>query len=572
MPTRTRHPARPSAFSSGLIGSSRYLHHLPRWGEQKGCASIDAGGKRHARPFERFVSVHHDKRETGNKRKERGHRKREDPQGRIDRHTAMASIVYLLDSKARPLIHRDYKGDIPTSLVDTFPLLLIKNSSSSSNQTTNLSENECPPVIYHNGYSYSFLIHNDIYILAISKSDINVFNVLVYLNSLVDVLTHHFKELNEISIKDNNSIIYELLDEMMDFGIPQVTDDNILKEYITQQSFTFEKLISSVSSSATSTHKKIKQPKQERRAPPTTLTNQISWRPQGIMYKKNEAYLDVIESIDMLINARGQILTSEIYGTIRLKSYLSGMPELQLGLNEKFINSGLNSIRGLTASSTMPGGAAAAAVSGKKSVEVEDVKFHQCVKLSKFEADKVISFVPPDGVCDLITYRVHSEVLKPLFLIDYKFKNHSNTRLEIMVKIKANFKNKVSANKVEVKIPVPADIDSPKFHYQKGKLKYIPSDNYIRWKFHKIEGGKEYVMVAELMLLSIINEQELMNFRKVPINVRFEMQGFVTSGLQVRYLKINEPKLNYPSYPYVRYITKSGDHYDIRSGRYGVGL
>lgn len=479
----------------------------------------------------------------------------------------MASIVYLLDSKARPLIHRDYKGDIPANLVDSFPLLLIKNSSNTTNHTANLTENDCPPVIYNNGYSYSFIIHNDIYVLAISKSDINIFNTLVYLNDLISVLTHHFKELNEISIKDNYSIIYELLDEMMDFGIPQLTDDKILKEYITQQSFTFEKLINQVSSSATSTHKKIKQSKQDRRAPPSTLTNQISWRPQGILYKKNEAYLDVIESIDMLINSRGQILTSEIYGTIKLKSYLSGMPELQLGLNEKFINSGLNSIKSLTSQDID-----LKSDDNKKSIEVEDVKFHQCVKLSKFESDKVISFIPPDGECDLITYRVHSNILKPLFLIEYKFKNHSNTRLEIMVKIKANFKNKVSANKVEVKIPVPSDIDSPKFHYQKGKLKYMPSDNFIRWKFHKIEGGKEYVMVAELMLLSVINEHDLMNFRKVPINVSFEMQGFVTSGLQVRYLKINEPKMNYTSYPYVRYITKSGDHYDIRSGRYGAGL
>lgn len=475
----------------------------------------------------------------------------------------MASVVYFLDSRARPLLYRDYKGDIPTSIIDTFPLLLIKNSSNkSSSITTNLSGNDdIPPVIYYNGYSYLFLLHNDIYVLALCKSDVNVFNILVYLNNIIKVLTSHFKELNEISIKDNYSIIYELLDEMMDFGIPQVTDDNILKEYITQQSFTFEKLIKSVSSSATSTHKKIKQSKQDRRAPPTTLTNQISWRSEGIKYKKNEAYLDVIENIDMLINSRGQMLSSEIYGTIRLKSYLSGMPELQLGLNDKFIDSGLNSIKGLTADT---------GITKKSSIEVEDVKFHQCVNLTKFENDKIISFIPPDGTFDLITYRVHSDILKPLFLIDYKFKNHSNTRLEIMVKIKANFKNKVSANKVEVKIPVPADIDSPKFHYQKGKLKYLPSENFIRWKFNKIEGGKDYVMVAELMLLSIINENELMNFRKVPINVKFEMQGFVTSGLQVRYLKINEPQLQYPSFPYVRYITRSGDHYEIRSGKYDV--
>jgi AP-1 complex subunit mu len=484
----------------------------------------------------------------------------------------MASIVYLLDSRARPLLYRDYKGDIPASVVDIFPLLLIKNSSNTiTTITTNLSGNDdVPPIIFHNGYSYVFLLHNDIYILAICKSDVNVFNTLIYLNSIVKVLTSHFKELNEISIKDNYSIIYELLDEMFDFGIPQITDDKILKEYITQQSFTFEKLIKSVSSSATSTHKKIKQSKQDRRAPPSTLTNQISWRPQGIMYKKNEAYLDVIESIDMLINSRGQMLTSEIYGTIKLKSYLSGMPELQLGLNEKFITSGLNSIKGLTSDNDNNNSNDIDNSKKSSSIEVEDVKFHQCVKISKFENDKIISFIPPDGICDLITYRVHSDILKPLFLIDYKFKNHSNTRLEIMVKIKANFKNKVSANKVEIKIPVPADIDSPKFHYQKGKLKYLPSDNYIRWKFNKIEGGKEYVMVSELMLMSIINEDELMNFRKIPINVQFEMQGFVTSGLQVRYLKIHEPQLNYPSYPYVRYITKSGDHYDIRSGKYGV--
>lgn len=485
---------------------------------------------------------------------------------------AMASVVYLLDSRGRPILHRDYRGDVPVSVVDAFPLLLLKNSTAAATTaaadidvTTNLAEIDVPPVIYDNGLSYAFVLHNGIFVLAVCKSDVNVFNVLVYLRSLVTVLATHFKDLNEISIKDNYSSTYELLDEMMDFGIPQVTDDKVLKEYITQQSFTFEKLIQTVSSSATSSHRKVKQAKQDRRAPPTTLTNQVSWRPEGIVYKRNEAYLDVIESIDMLINSRGQMLSSEIYGNIRLKSYLSGMPELQLGINEKFIQSGLNSIRGLTAdpeSSSLP--------QSKQSIEVEDVKFHQCVDLPKFESSKVITFIPPDGECDLVTYRVHSDVLKPLFLIDYKFKNHSNTRLEIMVKVKANFKNKVSANKVEIRIPVPQDIASPKFHYQKGKLKYLPSEDCIRWKFHKIEGGKEYVMVSELMLNSIVNENELVHFRKIPINVKFEMQGFVTSGLQVKYLKISEPRLKYQSYPYVRYITRSGDHYDIRSSKFGV--
>ena len=48
---------------------------------------------------------------------------------------------------------------------------------------------------------------------------------------LIDqVLTEYFKELEEESIRDNFVIIYELLDEMMDFGYPQTTESKILQE------------------------------------------------------------------------------------------------------------------------------------------------------------------------------------------------------------------------------------------------------------------------------------------------------------------------------------------------------
>lgn len=46
------------------------------------------------------------------------------------------------------------------------------------------------------------------------------------------VLTEYFKELEEESIRDNFVIIYELLDEMMDFGYPQTTESKILQECV----------------------------------------------------------------------------------------------------------------------------------------------------------------------------------------------------------------------------------------------------------------------------------------------------------------------------------------------------
>jgi len=45
------------------------------------------------------------------------------------------------------------------------------------------------------------------------------------------VFQDYFGELDEESIRDNFVIIYELLDETMDFGHPQSLDSKILREY-----------------------------------------------------------------------------------------------------------------------------------------------------------------------------------------------------------------------------------------------------------------------------------------------------------------------------------------------------
>lgn len=46
---------------------------------------------------------------------------------------------------------------------------------------------------------------------------------------VVQVFTTYFGELEEESIRDNFVIIYELLDELMDFGYPQFTEAKILQ-------------------------------------------------------------------------------------------------------------------------------------------------------------------------------------------------------------------------------------------------------------------------------------------------------------------------------------------------------
>lgn len=48
---------------------------------------------------------------------------------------------------------------------------------------------------------------------------------------------------------------------------------------------------------------------------------------------------------------------------------------------------------------------------------MEDVKFHQCVRLSRFENDRTISFIPPDGEFELMSYRLSTPV-KPLIWVE----------------------------------------------------------------------------------------------------------------------------------------------------------
>ena len=51
-------------------------------------------------------------------------------------------------------------------------------------------------------------------------------------SNTLQAFTDYFKEVEEESIRDNFVIVYELLDEFMDFGYPQTTDPKVLQEYV----------------------------------------------------------------------------------------------------------------------------------------------------------------------------------------------------------------------------------------------------------------------------------------------------------------------------------------------------
>ncbi|PHU15478.1 AP-1 complex subunit mu-1 [Capsicum chinense] len=421
------------------------------------------------------------------------------------------SALFLLDMKGRCLISRHYRGDVTAQLVEKFFTKLLEKEEDLESHG---------PVCHENGVNYMFIQHKNIYLLAASRQNSNAASLLFFLHRVVDVFKHYFEELEEESLRDNFVVVYELLDEMMDFGYPQYTEAKILSEFIKTDAYRLE----------------------VNQHPPMAVTNAVSWRSEGVFYKNNEVYLDVVEHVNLLVNSNGQLIRSEVNGALKMRAYLSGMPECKLGLNDRVL---------LEAQGRPTKG---------KAIDLDDIKFHQCVRLARFENDRTISFIPPDGPFDLMTYRLTTQV-KPLIWVEAQVERHSRSRVEMSVKARSQFKERSTATNVEIEVPVPSDAMSPHIRTSMGYATYAPERDAVVWKIKSFPGNKDYMLRAEFKLPSVISEDTPPD-RKAPIRIKFEIPYFTVSGIQVRYLKIIE-KSGYQALPWVRYITMAGE-YELR--------
>lgn len=123
------------------------------------------------------------------------------------------------------------------------------------------------------------------------------------------------------------------------------------------------------------------------------------------------------------------------------------------------------------------------------------MKFHQCVRLSRFENDRTISFVPPDGEFELMSYRLNTQV-KPLIWIESSIEKHSHSRVEYMIKAKSQFKRRSTANNVEIIIPVPSDADTGRFKATSGAVKYVPEKNSMVWSIKSFPVSHSLLFVS----------------------------------------------------------------------------
>ena len=185
------------------------------------------------------------------------------------------------------------------------------------------------------------------------------------------------------------------------------------------------------------------------------VTGAVGWRKDGIKYKKNEVYLDIIEEVNLMMSSKGQVLRSDVNGKVVMKIFLSGMPDVKLGLNEKLDVSSIPPVLLCIALQNSPGFAAGTSLLRPSHTGIlQDVSFHQCVNLGRYNTEKVVSFVPPDGEFELMRYRCNDNISLPFRVLPV-INELGRTRLEVKVAVKSAFNDKLFALNVVITVPMP---------------------------------------------------------------------------------------------------------------------
>ncbi len=196
-------------------------------------------------------------------------------------------------------------------------------------------------------------------------------------------------------IESSYDVVAQVLGEMCDAGTVCNTEPNALKEVVETPSW-MGNLLGGFGLPAASPALSSRTPTGIQRsnaafgsgtisATTSSGGSAIPWRRSNVRHTSNELYVDIVETLSVILAPSGRPLSAFANGTIAFTSKISGVPDLLLTL-------------------TAPGGKAGI----QNAMDLPC--FHPCVRLARWrDHPGQLSFVPPDGrfvlagyECDLI--------------------------------------------------------------------------------------------------------------------------------------------------------------------------
>ena len=488
----------------------------------------------------------------------------------------MIQSLFILSPTGEILIERHFRGVTSRSVCDYFwdkASVSVNHHGGLSTTTSLLTAEEQQlllplhdsilpvmevPERNHGTVYIMSILRDGLSYLAVLPAEVSPLMILEFLHRVADIFVEYFGDpADESAIKDNFSLVYQLLEEMVDYGWPLTTEPNSLKAMIRPPSV-ISKLQSVVFSNTTVSEN----------LPQGSISN-MPWRAAGVSYTQNEIYMDIVEEVDAIVDATtGNLISSDVSGSIQCQSHLSGVPDLLLTFQDPSL--------------------------------IDDCSFHPCVRYSRFEKDQVVSFVPPDGHFELMKYSITAErrahFSPPLEChsqwniskIDNNNNNNnkdlwnnnvvveSSARLMVQVRVRS-LSSLVKASRtsssmrtvvedVTVTIPFPKQVRIATFDVSVGSIVYDEAGKVAKWTLGKLADDASAMSRAQLTATLKLkhntpshhhdDEEEEEEIRSPNLSLHWKIPLTSVSGLTVSGLSLSGEA--YRPYKGVRNITKSG--------------
>ncbi|XP_071835106.1 AP-4 complex subunit mu-1-like isoform X1 [Apostichopus japonicus] len=443
----------------------------------------------------------------------------------------MFDFVYIISQRGDTLISKSY-----TDATDD-------NNDACNKFTDWLKEARNSPLLPIKELRGCFLFHikvSTFYLVGTTKDDqVQPFLALELLIRIKELIKDFCGSLTEEAIALNRTLIFELLDEVADFGFVRTTSTQTLKPYIQQKALP------------------VKHARQQQTvfgfgpglfgadfqsAPSTAADKPLSQTPnhQTISGERKEIFLDVIEKLSAVITSNGSIITSEVNGSVQVRSFLSGDPELKIGLSDNIVIGKLSQ------------------VGYGSQLRVDRAQFHPGVKLDQEHQTKTLSIHPPEGEFTLLKYEISSELPRglPFRLSSLMEEFPDKQELDVQLKLYCLLPETNSAVNIKVHIPMPADTKSvgPSLPSKDQSFDFNNKDKRAVWIIKKLLGKTESVVKLRLQLNSVTSSSKL---QVGPVNLEFEIKDWTCSHIQIHYLKVLDPQRPHAPQRWVRYITHS---------------
>ena len=424
------------------------------------------------------------------------------------------SQLFILSRRGDSIIYRDFRRDIKKS-----------NDIFFRNVNFYTEEEIAPPMFNVDGINFIYIKTEDLYIVISTLDNSSPNYYLEVLDRVMKVIKDHIGELTEETIRKNFVLIYEIIDEMIDFGYPQLSDTEQVKQFVFTEPVVELKNINTIKEMFNRNTKSNENTKRS-----ITVTNDAK--------SKNEIYVDVIEKITCLFSKSGTIISSGIDGCIKMKSYLKNSPELRVVLSDDVII-------GKTSFSA-----------GR--MELAGYNFAQSARTKDFESQRTLYIIPPEGEFILMNYRINNEFAPPFRI--YTIIEESDYKLELRIKLMANFNSNTKAGNIIITFNAPKEVQSVYFNLPKElkdihKVDYNQNEHLCKWTIPKIVGGTECMLSVKFTLQ--VNKPNLCRKELGPVIMSFEIPNFNISHMQIKELKVLSNDAKYNALRWVRMFTKA---------------